>query len=440
MNVEVPKLLAAAVAEGVQVLWVSLSPSFVSRTPIYAYQAVLPPRPSLEEMTEPQQRQALVRIAECIHRALLDPLPPVSEPVLALPPPAESTLLWRIRCRLWREPLAEGVALPMAWIPAAPGGDPGEYLLGSELVSFRQWQVVAGWPPLGEELKPDPTAHGEPDQPVFGISHGQALEFCRRLAARTGRYYELPSEEQWEHACRAGGTTPYSWGVPWSASLAADAANPWGLRQMHGGLWEWCRGGGLRGGSWADPVERRQASSRAEPSELWHPSTVGLRVCCLPFGTPIQTLEASRSQWRPPLSQAACELVLDQPLTENQFEELTGGLRRFQIRAATRLRMFLSLLADRMGGGFADSGHPLRLRNPVVDPDIEAAFLMRDRGFEELVGEAAFMWKDCGLWEPADQAASPEAFWAALGLPQGERWVAFHAAWNRAVSAFPDGG
>jgi hypothetical protein len=72
MGREVPVLLEAAEREGVPILWVSLSPCWVSRTPIHAYQAVLPPEPSLAEMSEPQQRRALVRIAEEVHRALVE--------------------------------------------------------------------------------------------------------------------------------------------------------------------------------------------------------------------------------------------------------------------------------------------------------------------------------------------------------------------------------
>jgi hypothetical protein len=72
MGREVPVLLEAAEREGVPILWVSLSPCFVSRTSIHQYQAVLPPEPPIAEMTEPEQRRALVRIAEEVHRALVE--------------------------------------------------------------------------------------------------------------------------------------------------------------------------------------------------------------------------------------------------------------------------------------------------------------------------------------------------------------------------------
>ncbi|MFM7514156.1 MAG: SUMF1/EgtB/PvdO family nonheme iron enzyme, partial [Cyanobium sp.] len=82
MNEEVPKLLAAAEAEGVTVLWVSLSPCLVEHTPIGEYQAVLPLDHTLDELPKPQQQRALKTIAECIHEALLAPAAPlkVGEP------------------------------------------------------------------------------------------------------------------------------------------------------------------------------------------------------------------------------------------------------------------------------------------------------------------------------------------------------------------------
>ncbi len=90
------------------------------------------------------------------------------------------------------------------------------------------------------------------------------MEFCDRLSQRTGRSYTLPSEAQWEYACRAGTTTPFAFGETLTAELANyDAsetygngpkgkyrqqttpvgmfpANAWGLQDMHGNVWEWC--------------------------------------------------------------------------------------------------------------------------------------------------------------------------------------------------------
>jgi formylglycine-generating enzyme required for sulfatase activity len=90
------------------------------------------------------------------------------------------------------------------------------------------------------------------------------MEFCRRLSQRTGLPFTLPSEAQWEYACRAGSTTPFAFGDTITPELANyDAtnryaegpkghfraettdvasfpANGWGLHDMHGNVWEWC--------------------------------------------------------------------------------------------------------------------------------------------------------------------------------------------------------
>jgi hypothetical protein len=263
------------------------------------------------------------------------------------------------------------------------------------------------------------------------------------LATHSGRYYELPSHEQWEHACRAGSPSAYSWGDAWSESLATDTANPWGLRQLQGGLWEWCQEGGLRGGSWQDPVERRQCGSRAEASDPLHPSTVGLRVCCLPLGTPPQQLQASRRQWRPPVLRSACDDVLGLSLSEAQFSDLQRGLRRFRIVTAPQLRLFLSLLADRQGAGATDPHHPLRsdeattaeaFAEALADPAVAEG----GPGWREPYpySLAAFLWRRDGWRQRAERAVGPEAFWAELALGGAGRQQAFAAAYQRAQLHF----
>jgi formylglycine-generating enzyme required for sulfatase activity len=103
----------------------------------------------------------------------------------------------------------------------------------------------------------DPTfGYGRKGHPIISISHHAAMEFCRWLSAKTGKTYRLPTEAEWEYACRAGTETAYSIGpTPGQLSqhawfrlnsedmphaVALKKPNPWGLYDMHGNVAEWC--------------------------------------------------------------------------------------------------------------------------------------------------------------------------------------------------------
>jgi len=101
--------------------------------------------------------------------------------------------------------------------------------------------------------------HGNPDRPVEKVSWDDAQVFLTRLNEQqagnlpAGWSYVLPTESQWEYACRAGTTTAYFWGSIMASSKAnyiasgysqtrdvgQYAANPWGFFDMHGNVWEW---------------------------------------------------------------------------------------------------------------------------------------------------------------------------------------------------------
>jgi formylglycine-generating enzyme required for sulfatase activity len=78
------------------------------------------------------------------------------------------------------------------------------FYIGKYPITHKQWRVVSSLPKLNDYLLPSPDCYGQDNFPVTNISWYEAIEFCLRLSKITGKNYFLPSETQWEYACRAG--------------------------------------------------------------------------------------------------------------------------------------------------------------------------------------------------------------------------------------------
>jgi len=257
--------------------------------------------------------------------------------------------------KYFTEDLGDGVTLDMVAIPGgsfimgSPEGEKGStdrerpqhqvtiqpFYMGKYPITQAQWQAVAKLPQVNRKLERNPSRFKGGNRPVEYVAWYNAVEFCARLTSLTKRAYSLPSEAQWEYACRAGTTTPFHFGETLTTDLANyrgkyaygggpkgicreettevgsfGVVNAFGLYDMHGNVWEYClddwhnnyegaptddsawldRNDNLsqgrayavvRGGSWIDnPVLCRSASRslnlRAERGLIYY--LVGFRV------------------------------------------------------------------------------------------------------------------------------------------------------------------
>ncbi|MBD1215742.1 MAG: formylglycine-generating enzyme family protein [Aphanizomenon flos-aquae Clear-A1] len=204
------------------------------------------------------------------------------------------------------------------------------FRLGKYPVTQAQWKAVSAFTQANRELKPNPSYFTGDNHPVERVSWEDAVEFCDRLSQYTGRTYRLPSEAEWEYACRAGTTTPFHFGETITTDLANydgnstygngvkgvyrkettevgsfGVANNFGLYDMHGNVWEWCQDNWhsnyegaptdgnawldneessdrkrLRGGSWLNDPEHCRSACRNDLNLDYYFNSIGFRVVC----------------------------------------------------------------------------------------------------------------------------------------------------------------
>jgi formylglycine-generating enzyme required for sulfatase activity len=197
---------------------------------------------------------------------------------------------------------------------------PGFYL-SKYLITRKIWNYVTQLPEVNTPLVSTVDIPELYQNPVRGVSYWDVLEFCNRISSKTDQY-RLPTEIEWEYACRAGTTTAFYFGGIGDASiekfnhldlkLSATShfqshnsihphqvnrvnyypPNPWGLHDMHGNLWEWCKNSKenkteqesdnwpaiLKGGSWRSPARSCQSSSIISFPKNYRNTHVGFRV------------------------------------------------------------------------------------------------------------------------------------------------------------------
>jgi formylglycine-generating enzyme required for sulfatase activity/serine/threonine protein kinase len=258
----------------------------------------------------------------------------------------------RGHAQFFSEDLAAGVEIDMIQVPGgsflmgSPDKEEGReanegpqqkvtvqpFFIGKYEVTQAQWSEVARMPRIARDLDLNPSTFKENAKiPVHNVSWWDAVEFCQRLARATGRQYRLPTEAEWEYACRAGTTSPFYFGetiiddlvnfdarYPYGGASKGEtrkqpvpvgtlgAPNSFGIHSMHGNMAEWCldpwhdnfngaptdgslwESGGnaglrvLRGGSWYDGGEDCRATSRAKYAPDIKLGQVGFRVVMVP--------------------------------------------------------------------------------------------------------------------------------------------------------------
>ncbi len=234
------------------------------------------------------------------------------------------------QAEFFRENLGSGTTLEMVKIPSdkfkmgSPRDEKDRYdneeaqhdvtvesfYLGKCAVTQAQWRAVAKLPKINIDLNPYPSYFKGENLPVEQVNWDESGEFCARLSKQTGKNYRLPTEAEWEYACRAGTTTPFHFGETITSKLANYNAsytyanevkgeylgqttevgnfppNGFGLYDLHGNVWEWCadfwhenyQGAPTDGSAWN--TNRNNSQHRVVRGGSWNDNPRNCRSAC----------------------------------------------------------------------------------------------------------------------------------------------------------------
>jgi len=258
---ELPPLLEANKTEGLTILWIPVRASHYRRTAIAAYQAAHDPAKPLSGMSRARQDSALVKIVEAIEAVAQAPSPPSPNPSPApsivrvqppVPPAIQNIHGWSAsQVQALQSQTAQALPLPvefqealkdggqgpvMVVIPAgrflmgSPGDEPerqdDERLHGVDVASFAQGKYAVTFEEYDRfssatyrEILQD-EGWGRGRRPVINVTWFDAMAYAEWLSQQTGQTCRLPTEAEWEYACRAGTTTPFYFGTTISTEQA----------------------------------------------------------------------------------------------------------------------------------------------------------------------------------------------------------------------------